>query len=61
MIEEGGSLRTLHPKFAHVANVKKPHCFAHRAVFIKNATVLNRHIPAAKVHKAGAVGIMERV
>jgi hypothetical protein len=44
-----------------VAHVKKTNRLSHRAVLLEDSSVLNRHIPAAKIHKAGAVGVVKRV
>ncbi len=46
---------------AHVADIEQPNRVAHGVVFIHDAGVLDRHVPAAEIDHAGRAGTMNFV
>ena len=56
-------VRPLEPQPAHVTDVKNPRRRSDRLMFLNDAAVLNRHVPAGEIDYASAVGhvpIIER-
>ena len=50
VIDELESLRTAHLDFAHVADIEQAHRPADGVVFVENAGILHRHVPAAEIY-----------
>src|ERR1700730_16129010 len=58
-----GEALVLDPQLAHVRQIEQPHSFPHRAMFLADAAVLERHDPATEVGHLGAeadVFVVER-
>ena len=49
------------PKFTHVTHIEDAGPFTHRAVFVDDAGVLDRHIPTAELDHTGIEGQVLRV
>ena len=61
VIEERERLRTAELDLAHVAHVEQPGACPDRQVFLHDAGIFNRHLPAAEFHHLGAGRLVSRI